>query len=350
MPDSSTDKEVNFIGRSVKDGRFMPSPAEARKLAESSDKTPEEQKKVVNRIYQLAKRGVQQGERAFLMCDMLGFSDMLSGNQEQLMEIYEGIILPCLNDALEQGPNAAQSVVYGVMRWWDALGMTINEDLDGPRPKVEVLMFADTIVMYPTFKEVTFSLFKISLCQLALLNNIARYLFVGMLERKILLRGSIGFGDSFISRDPICYLGKPVAEVHNTEMIQNWGGLLFAPSAAGIISDLKDPYILTGVAAYDVPIKPDPKSQELYNKLFLQNEVPKYVVDLTLGYGPSTDGVGWLREQTNNQDMNPKVRELYENTFQFYEVQEEVKEKYRMSILLHNGETKGNDPEEAHRT
>jgi hypothetical protein len=303
-----------YIRQRILNGTFLPRPADIEELDNLEQKPLTQRKNVINHLYEHARRGVRHTELAFFMCDILGFENKIL-KQRNSLRLYDEIVLPLLDTGIREGKFASD--------FMEMIFATISKRLFNNEvqtrskpPRVEALSFADTIILYPAISAKTQGVFSAPITQILLVNWAARYLFVEMLSREVLLRGSIGFGECLISRDPISYLGETIVEVHSAEILQNWGGVIFSPSAARIIREFNRP--IYGVEKYRVPVKQDEKSKRLHRKLFPNSGGWNYVMDWTVLIELLGRNIHWVKRESENERLDPHARELHKNTVEFF--------------------------------
>lgn len=310
------DQKRGFIFRSIENGDFLPRVEDIKDFKNFDEKSESQKKEMVTRLYEWARRGVRYTDMAFCMCDILGFSSRILNEKGSLLRFYSDIVIPLLEAGIKEGKFASDFVRAAFSSVPKEISVDGSKALSDP-PCIEVLTFADTIVMYPVTSSKTHQFYSLPIIQILLLNWAARYLFVEMMKRRVLLRGSISFGECLISRDPISYLGTTIIEAHATETIQNWGGLMFAPSAAKYIENFNRP--IHGIEKHVVPIKQDRSSLALYRKLFPDSNFNNYVMDWTLLIDLDLTNIDWIRKESKNMKLKPNVRNLYKNTMKFYD-------------------------------
>jgi hypothetical protein len=325
MSNKSLKAKKAFIQRSILEGTFLPPIGDIKEIEDIEREPIAVQKKVVNRLYEYACRGVRQTNMAFLMCDILGFSEKVLKKRKGGW-LYDEIVLPFLKTGIVEGKYASEFI--------QMLYKTVSKESDYDKndvsrrpPRIEILSFADTLIMYPAISLRTPTVFIKPIVQILILNWAARNLFVEMLRHEVLLRGSIGFGECFISRDPICYLGNTIIEVHTAEIIQNWGGVMFSPSASRIISEFKQP--IHSVEIYRVPVKKDENSIRLFKKLFPRFKGINYVMDWTLLAELNGGNIEWVRRESENRSLDSHARELNKNTVDFYDHMHSARQHFR---------------------
>lgn len=209
-------KEKLFISKMIKEGHFFLSKSDIAKL-----KADLNSRKGVHRLLRYAKARVVHRHMAVGMFDILGFSEMI---MKASLDFYDKIVFRLLHSSLKQADFVSEiSHLY--------LSRLRDKDTKENAPKIDVLVFSDTVLIYPRFTENTHGIYYEPIIQILMLARAARYIFNDMLERNILLRGSIAYGECLISRNPIAYLGEPIIEAYKVEKMQKWARILFAPSA-----------------------------------------------------------------------------------------------------------------------
>ncbi len=313
-----------FISQNILLGTFLPRFQEVKELENIEQKPLSLRKPFVNRLYEHACRGVRHTNMAFFMCDILGFSEKILKKRNSSW-LYDEIVLPLLKTGIGEGNYASDllEMIYTTASQKPFVG---KAEVASKAPRIEVLSFADTVIMYPAISINTPSVFTTPIVQILLLNWAARYLFVEMLCHKVLLRGSVGFGECFISRDPISYLGETIIEVHNTEIIQNWGGVMFSPSATRIIREFKRS--VYGIENYKVPVKKDKKSIRLFRKLFPYFKGSNYVMDWTILVELMGKNIDWVKKESENEDLDFHARELNKNTVDYYNYMTDMRQHF----------------------
>jgi len=317
-------KKLRFIKQRLKSGHFLPTQQDIEQIkklsaqrirpspenqAEQRQSSPEEaQSDAIGRLYEMANRGLVHSELAFCMLDVVGFGDLLESSDA--FALYQDVITPFLETSSTELENAVKllSIPFRKHHRRPRLDMT---DL----PRLEALLFADTVVLYPAFTSRVPQVYRERPVQVWLLVEAARNLIMNFFGRRLLIRGSIAYGECLITRDPICYLGRPIMEAHSIETAQNWGGVTLAPSAAITMQSFKA--LPRQLCRCKVPWKTTRAAQEALNRHNCSATGDHYVIDWSF-YGLCNDDViRWLDEQAEAAD-NEHVRELYANTAAFF--------------------------------
>jgi len=326
-------QKLRFITRRLNTGHFLPTPTDIDRIKELSaarmrsnperqgEQRPSSPKEArtdaINRLYDMAKRGLVHSEIAFCMIDVLGFSSLLESPTDAFT-LYQDVIIPLIETRDTELENAVKM-----------LSIPFEKERRRPRrdlsdlPRLEALFFSDTIVLYPAFTSKVPPVYREPAIQVWLLAEAARNLIMNFLGRRLLIRGSIGYGECLLTRDPICYLGRTIIEVHSIEACQNWGGIALAPSAAISMDRFKK--LPREFCRYRVPWKTTPAAQETLRRYPYRNAIEEYVIDWSF-YGLCNDNViPWLEEQAR-AGATPQIRDLYANTAAFYRARREATE------------------------
>lgn len=325
MDDNERDRKIRFVFDSLDKGTFNPRPEDLTEYHQFENLLINQQNELIDKLYAYAKREFQYCNTAFCMFDILGYSNTISQDDSNLLNIYENIVLPLVDYGIKDGKFASEfmKIVPGIVD--RKLGINSNERKKAP--KIELLVFADSIILYVILDKETHPIFEFSpVYQIDLLTWAAKYIFTRMLNHEVLLRGSMGFGECLITKRPIAYLGNTIIEVHTVEAIQQWGGLTYAPSAERLIRKSKGNH--HGIVNYKTPFKNDEKSKRLQAKYFGDSQT-NYVLDWTLLVDLDIGEIAWIKRESENKNLTKNIRKLYQNTLDFYEAQS----KPRKNIL-----------------
>ena len=144
--------------------------------------------------------------------DILGYKHLNANNElNDLIQIFDELILDVDKEAVTMSGLDKDQRFF-------------------PQPKVETLVFSDTIILYQVepSKHSMIGVPQI-LYKSSLLLRIA-------FERGIPIRGAISYGEYYIHKR--CYLGKPVIEAYEQEKSQKWSGAILCKSAEEQITTL----------------------------------------------------------------------------------------------------------------
>lgn len=133
--------------------------------------------------------------------DILGYKNLIENNKlEDLIQIFDETILDVEKEA-----------------------GAFLEQMCLPQPKVETLVFSDTIILYQT------ELSKHTMVGLPQIFLKSSLLLRLAFERGVPLRGAISFGEYYIHENR--FLGKPILEAYKEEGSQKWSGAILCNSA-----------------------------------------------------------------------------------------------------------------------
>ena len=172
---------------------------------------------------------------AFAVLDILGYGELMRRDPDEVLTIV-------------------QELLRASERNW-----IVQRDLDqfahfsgtAHAPVIKYLQFSDTLLIWlpsdplvPTLPQTPAQLVR-SICYAASL-TLASFIAAGLP-----LRGAIGFGPTFVSRDPLFFTGGELYESAKLERKQAWAGAALHDSAAKALTVLPDePFIVE----YSVPM------------------------------------------------------------------------------------------------
>jgi len=323
----NNDQRLKIINKRFKDGGFLPTPEDIERVKVYCDKmwgyhpqlheeTPQAaQAEAISMLHGLAEAGFIHSDISFCMMDIVGFGELVSSTKD-VFGLYKDIITPVLSSFTIDLENAGKFLSLAFR------SRTPKKSDLSDIPKLETLLFADTIVIYPAFGSKVHRIFHEPFVQVWLVAMAARDIIMSCLNKELLIRGSIGFGECLITKKPISYLGQTIMEVHSIESVQNWGGVALAPSAAETMRIWKE--LPREICRYKVPWKSGSRVDDILSRYPYKPGSENYVVDWSFyGHAACNENVGpWLRSQANKAEEEHKieVRDIYRNTLTFLEL------------------------------
>jgi len=321
----NTEECFKYINERFEKGIFLPTSEDIERIKtyfeeawghnpQTNEENPQVAKNAaIHKLHGMAEAGFIHSDISFCMMDIVGFGEIISSTKD-LFGLYNDTVTPVLSGVSTEIENAAKFLAIGLREHRNPK-ITDMSDV----PKLEILLFADTIVVYPTFSLEVNKVFYEPFIQVWLVAMAARNIIMGCLSKKLLIRGSIGFGECLINQKPISYLGPTIMEVHSIEALQNWGGVAFAPSAAETMGVWKK--LPREICRYDVPWKSGARADEVLNNYRYQPGFENYVVDWSFyGHAACNEDFGpWLNSQADKAEKRGKndVRDIYLNTLSF---------------------------------
>ncbi len=319
------DNHLKFINERFENGEFLPTSEDIERLImyfeeahghdpETHEETPQvAQDAAIRMLHGMAEAGFIHSEISFCMMDIVGFGELVSSTND-LFGLYKDTVIPVLSGVTTELENAVKFLAIGLRDFRNP----VKSDLSDV-PKLEILLFADTIVVYPTFGSEVNQVFHEPFVQVWLVAMAARNIIIRCLSKRLLIRGSIGFGECLITQKPISYLGPTIMEVHSIEALQNWGGVAFAPSAAETMGNWKK--LPREICRFEVPWKSGPRADKVLSRYPYQSGFENYVVDWSFyGHAACDEDVGpWLKSQADKAEEECKndIRDIYLNTLAF---------------------------------
>ncbi len=173
---------------------------------------------------------------AFAVLDILGYGRLMAKEPEAVLALVEELLKSSVMKSCIQHENDQFARYSGA----DA------------RPKIEYLQFSDTLIIYLREEKTgppqlsTPSQLVESVCYATSL-TLAHFIASG-----IPLRGAVGFGQTFISRDPLFFTGAELYETFKLEREQVWAGAALHNSAKEALGGDRDCVFFT---RYQVPMK-----------------------------------------------------------------------------------------------
>lgn len=153
-------------------------------------------------------------QRLVAVCDVLGFSDLVTGNPTELVvENAVGWLRKALKHSVVGGNFPAATPP--------------TKDLE-TNPHVSTVWFSDTILFY-TRRDTDEAVSE-------LIQVVASLLFETILEGSTKIRAGIAYGDVHVDAENSIYVGRPIIEAHRMEKCEEWAGAALTESACGRIS------------------------------------------------------------------------------------------------------------------
>lgn len=153
----------------------------------------------------------------FGMFDILGYKDLIEHNTlDDIVDIYYNNILNREEPAF-------------------AFGNSHTPDLS-PSVQAEKLAFSDTFILYSQFYDGENSIEKLQRAFAYVFYS--AYLLRFSFDSGIPLRGALCFGEYYVDKENICFLGSPILEAYNASNKQNWCGAVICNSAYNVIKEI----------------------------------------------------------------------------------------------------------------
>jgi len=185
---------------------------------------------------------------AFAILDILGYGELMRREPNEVFLLVQELLLASARN------------------WPIQRDLTRFSHFSGSNhaPTIEYLQFSDTLLIWIQVEDLVPELLKSpnqlvnSVCYAASL-TVSTFMATG-----IPLRGAIGFGPTYISRDPLFFVGGDLYSSFKLAGKQTWAGVAMHSSAMNVMqSDIQKQFLVE----YPVPTK---KSD---------SEKPKYAVD-----------------------------------------------------------------------
>jgi hypothetical protein len=169
------------------------------------------------------------------VCDILGFSDLVSGNElDCVITQHLGRFRKLLSYSLHKTDFPTE------------VPPTVGLDR---HTEVGVAWFSDTILFY-TKKDTDEAVQE-------LLSTVALLVSTTLIDGKTRIRGGIAYGEAYIDPLNSLFVGQPIVDAYNLEKSQQWVGVALSQSAVRRLPEMAR----TGqcadwwVTLYDVPLK-----------------------------------------------------------------------------------------------
>ncbi len=155
-------------------------------------------------------------EGLFGMFDILGYKSLIKKDIDYVLNVYY---------------NSIYNRHLAALAFADSHMTNLQ-----PSVQPKLLAFSDTFIFYQEFypneeifkKLQRVSAFIISSC----------YLLRLAFEGGIPLRGAISFGEYYIDKENMIFLGHPIVEAHDLEVSQDWSGAVLCDSAYNLIKPM----------------------------------------------------------------------------------------------------------------
>ena len=223
---------------------------------------------------------------AFVVLDVLGYGELM---RQEPAEVF----------------MLVKELLQASARNW-----LIQRDLDrfshfsgsSHAPTIEYLQFSDTLLIWLRVEELVPEQLKSpsqlvqSVCYAASI-TLASFMATG-----IPLRGSVGFGPTYISRDPLFLVGGELYSSIKLGEMQTWAGVALHESAVKVLlSDSEDPFLIE----YEVPMKHSGSAR------------PKFAVDWVTCLSVESKLIPPWEQMFCSDDEKVKLKK--EETQKFYE-------------------------------
>ena len=116
-----------------------------------------------------------------------------------------------------------------------AFGNSHTSDLS-PSVQAEELAFSDTFMLYNQFYDYENPIKKLQRAFAYLIYS--AYLMRFSFDSGIPLRGALSFGEYYVDKENVCFLGSPILEAYNASNKQNWCGAVLCNSAHDVIKEI----------------------------------------------------------------------------------------------------------------
>ncbi len=253
----------------------------------------------------------------FFMCDILGFSDYVSQNEEN--EVYDFFM------------NQLMSLIIltNNMENDSALNSKIHKDKLGEEwiksVKLNAKIISDTFIIYPIYKKIEnkeqYEYLILLLC--ALSNTL--YTFLLNLNNDIMLRGVIMEGNYAYTEEHNVILGKGIIEAYQIEKAQNWSGIIIHPKLHKKIRSSSLYNFHMTIDYMSLPLKDNITTLKYRNtlaKMGLSPCVINWVPGYETQFGPILDDFWYAKVDrvlnSESQDKKSAVEKIL-NTKKFYD-------------------------------
>ncbi|MBI5403076.1 MAG: hypothetical protein HY959_06720 [Ignavibacteriae bacterium] len=173
-----------------------------------------------------------------IVLDILGFGDLLKNHSSKY--IKDNIV-----DNIICSSNISNYIINRDINRF-AKFSNVNES---ECKFIEFIYFSDTIISFlKTNNEKNINNPELSIESVCYFCNL---LISKAFEINIPLRGAISYGDCFINKNPLFFLGYPIFEAFQMEKIQEWAGIVVTESAIKFCRENTELHLVE----YDVPIK-----------------------------------------------------------------------------------------------
>lgn len=181
---------------------------------------------------------VQAIPSAFAILDILGYGRLMHRKPREVVTV--------INEFL-QASNRNYPVQKDLDRYASWSGKTKS-------PAIEYLHFSDSLLIWLSWDESSPDLFKTPEQLLCTVSYATSLMLSYLVSVGIPLRGAIGYGPIYVSKDPLFFTGKELYETMRLERRQAWAGVALHVSAEKIIRyEENNPFWVE----YEVPMSDD---------------------------------------------------------------------------------------------
>lgn len=209
---------------------------------------------------------VEKFNAVICMLDILGYKDMMIERKlEDLSELY----LKTLDDTV----YGCNSILDHQLEKYKR-----HSDFKGKVYHLEWFQFSDTILLYLRCDENSTFLNHIPKYRLFGMTSYLPILFAHCLQKGIILRGAVAYGEVMINKYKSFIVGKPIIEAYELEKKQKWAGISLCESADQFTKadKFEDYEGAPGIVKYDVPFENEAKNLSVCAWYWQHSEEPDW--------------------------------------------------------------------------